>query len=81
MYIGFERGGIFIRIVKTEVLKKTRLQKNLTGEDMAKLLGYKSKQSYYNIEKGLVNPSAKIMNEISEIFNKPVQYFFNLKVQ
>ncbi|MDY6065301.1 MAG: helix-turn-helix transcriptional regulator [Finegoldia sp.] len=70
-----------INNTKTEKLKEERIKNGLTYSDMAEKLGYKSKTSYMNIEKGFVNPSIDTMNKISEILKKPVQYFFNLKVQ
>lgn len=48
---------------------------------MAKLLGYSSKSTYMYIEKGVTSPKLDVMNAISDIFHKPVQYFFDLKVQ
>lgn len=67
--------------VKTNALKKERLERGLTYEDMAKKLGYRSKSSYMNIERGLVTPNIITMNKVAEILDKPVQYFFKIKVQ
>lgn len=57
------------------------MKNNLTYEDMAKLLGYSSKSTYMYIEKGITAPRLDVMNAIADIFHKPVQYFFDLKVQ
>lgn len=62
-------------------LREERLKNNYTYEDMAKLLGYKSKSTYMYIERGITTPRLDTMNAISGIFHKPVQYFFDLKVQ
>ncbi|WP_058990635.1 helix-turn-helix transcriptional regulator [Anaerococcus rubeinfantis] len=62
-------------------LREERLNKNYTYEDMSKLLGYKSKSTYMYIERGITMPKLDTMNAIADIFHKPVQYFFDLKVQ
>ena len=48
---------------------------------MAKLLGYNSKSTYMYIERGITIPKLDTMNALADIFKKPVQYFFDLKVQ
>lgn len=48
---------------------------------MANMLGYSSKSTYMYIEKGVTSPKIDVMNSIADIFHKPVQYFFDLKVQ
>ena len=48
---------------------------------MADLLGYKSRSTYMYIERGFTEPRLEVMNKIAIIFNKPVSYFFNIKVQ
>lgn len=70
-----------IKYTNTENLKKERLEKGFTYEDMANFLGYKSKTTYMYIERGVTSPNIKVMNNISKILGKPVQYFFNLNVQ
>lgn len=62
-------------------LREERLKKNYTYEDMAKLLGYSSKSTYMYIERGITIPKLDTMNALADIFKKPVQYFFDLKVQ
>lgn len=71
----------FSKYVNTENLKKSRLKRRFSYEDMAKKLGFKSQISYYNLEKGIVEPKISQMIKISEILGKPVPVFFNLKVQ
>ncbi|WP_416335051.1 helix-turn-helix transcriptional regulator [Anaerococcus sp. DFU013_CI05] len=68
-------------IITNNRLKEERLKHNYTYEDMATLLGYSSKSTYMYIEKGVTKPRLEIMNSIADIFHKPVQYFFDLKVQ
>lgn len=62
-------------------LREERLKNSYTYEDMSNLLGYKSKSTYMYIERGITNPKLVTMNAIADIFHKPVQYFFDLKVQ
>lgn len=72
------RGGDFII---NNRLREERLKYNYTYEDMANMLGYSSKSTYMYIEKGVTSPKIDVMNSIADIFHKPVQYFFDLKVQ
>lgn len=67
--------------VKTEQLRQERKKNGYTYEDMAKLMGYKSRSTYMYIENGQTTPNLPMMIKISKIFNKPIQYFFNLEVQ
>lgn len=67
--------------VNTEELKKARNKHQKNYENMAKEMGLKSPISYYNIEVGIVEPKITQMIKISEILNKPVEKFFNLKLQ
>lgn len=71
----------FSEYVNTEELKKTRLKRKLNYKDMAEMLGFKSEISYYNLEVGIVEPKITQMIKISEILCRPVQKFFNLKLQ
>lgn len=65
--------------VETEKLRIERLKKNLTLKNMANLLGFKSAATYYNIEKGKTNPKVSILVNISNILEKPVEYFLQTK--
>lgn len=67
--------------VKTDELRLSRIAKRLTYKDMAKRLGFKTAASYYNIEVGKSMPTIEIMNNVAIILGKPVQNFFNIKVQ
>lgn len=71
----------FSGYVNTEELKRTRLKRKLNCKDMAEMMGFKSEISYYNLEVGIVEPKITQMIKISEILGKPVQKFFNLKLQ
>lgn len=74
------KGVVVIEKVNTK-LREERLKRNYTYEDMAKLLGYSSKSTYMYIERGITIPKLDTMNALADIFKKPVQYFFDLKVQ
>ena len=67
--------------VNTEELKKARLRKKKTYKDMSEEMGLKSPISYYNIEVGNVEPKISQMIKVAQILNKPVQKFFNFKLQ
>ena len=71
----------YSKYVYTEELKRERKNKGLSIIDMAKLLGFKSKITYYNIENGISEPKISNINQISNILGKSPQNFFNFKVQ
>lgn len=71
----------YSKYVYTEELKKERKSKDLSIIDMAKLMGFKSKVTYYNIEIGVTEPKISHINKISEILEKSPRNFFNFKVQ
>lgn len=71
----------YSKYVYTEELKRERKNKGLSIIDMAKLLGFKSKITYYNIENGISEPKISNINQISNILGKSPKNFFNFKVQ
>lgn len=71
----------YSQYVNTEELKKERKNKGLSIVDMAKLMGFNSKVTYYNIEIGVTEPKISHINKISEILGKAPRNFFNFKVQ
>jgi transcriptional regulator with XRE-family HTH domain len=71
----------YSNFVYTERLRRERFAKKITMREMAELLGYKSPTSYMNIENGKVCPKLDKMIEIADLLGKPVEYFFNIKVQ
>lgn len=71
----------FSKYVNSENLRRERFAKKLTALDMAVKLGKSSASSYTNIENGIVEPKISDMNIISETLGKPVEYFFNIKLQ
>lgn len=70
-----------ILITDTEKLKKARKIKGFSYRDMSKFLEAKSPATYYNIEKGKVEPKIGQALKISKLFKEPVTKFFKLKVQ
>ena len=71
----------FSKYVDTEELKQERKNKGLSITDMAKLMGFNSKVTYYNIEIGITEPKISHINKISNILGKSPKNFFNFKVQ
>lgn len=67
------------KYIKTEALRLERLKKKKTLRDMASMLGFKSAASYYNIETGKTIPKINTMICISNILDKPLEYFFYTK--
>jgi len=59
-------------------LKIERAIKNLTQDDLAKLIGV-SRQTINSIEKGRYVPSTVLALKISRIFEKPVNSIFELE--
>lgn len=70
-----------MNLIYTDKLKDEREKRGYSYADMSKLLGYKSPSTYMYIEKGKTTPKLDVMISISKILNKPLDYFFNLKVQ
>lgn len=60
-----------------EKLKQARIEKGLTQEQMALLLGYKSKSHYCMIENGQRGVSVETALKISDILGKPVEELFD----
>lgn len=58
-------------------LKIERAIKNLTQDDLAKLIGV-SRQTINSIEKGRYVPSTVLALKLSQIFEKPVNEIFEL---
>lgn len=71
----------YSKYVKTEALRMERLKNKFSYMEMAQMLGFKTATSYYNIEVGKTMPTLKIINAISDIFKKPAEKFFIIKVQ
>ncbi len=55
-------------------IKELRKEKNLTQEELAKLLGLNAKSSIANYESGANSPSDEIKNKMCEIFNCTMDY-------
>ena len=73
--------GKYSEFVNTSEIKKTRLNKNISAQKMAEMLGLNSKVSYYNIENGETEPRITIILKMSKILGKSPTKFFNFKVQ
>lgn len=71
----------YSKYVYTQELKKERKRKGLSIIDMANLMGFKSKVTYYNIENGISEPKISNINSISKILGKSPKNFFDFNVQ
>jgi len=60
------------------ILKIERAIKNLTQDDLAKLIGV-SRQTINSIESGRYVPSTVLALKISKVFEKPVKEIFELE--
>lgn len=64
-----------------EGLKKCREERGCTQENMAKLLGYKHKSGYNQLETGKRKINLEQAKIIADFFNKTIdEIFFNNKV-
>ena len=59
-------------------LKVERAIKNLTQEDLAKIIGV-SRQTINSIETGRYVPSTVLALKLSQLFDKPVNKIFSLE--
>lgn len=67
--------------MKNTNLIKARENKNLTQEQLAKMLGKAGKQSVSNWENGHSKPPLSIAFKLSEILEEDISFLFSLKVQ
>lgn len=67
--------------IKNNNFANARKEKGLTQEELAKLLGYKGKQTVANWENGHSKPPLNKALEASEILEKDVNYLFGQNVQ
>ena len=59
-----------------EKLKKLRVERNISAEDMSKILGLETKAAYYKKESGNVKFSLIEAKKISDFFNIPIEEIF-----
>lgn len=59
-----------------EKLKKLRLERNISAEEMSKILGLETKAAYYKKESGNVKFSLLEAKKISDFFNIPIEEIF-----
>jgi len=60
-----------------EALRAARKAKGLTQQQMAKILGYKSKSAYNMIERGINQPPLKVALKIAKVLDVPVDQLFS----
>jgi len=65
--------------MRNENLRKARLEKKLTQDQMAKILGYKGKQTVANWENGYAYPTLHKAIQTAELLGKSVSYLFGYK--
>jgi len=64
-----------------KLLKKLRIEKGYTQQDMAKKLGYSSKSGYCLLENGAVKMTIDKAKQIAEILEVDPSIFFSDKVE
>ena len=58
-------------------IKKWRKINNLTQNDMAKILGYKTSKGYHDVECGKTKLKIEHLQKISTKFHIPIENFFD----
>ncbi|KJS85146.1 MAG: hypothetical protein JM58_09215 [Peptococcaceae bacterium BICA1-8] len=58
------------------ILKKARIEKGYTMEDMAKMLGYKGKSGYWQLENGNIKVTIDIALKLAEMLDLNIEQFF-----
>jgi transcriptional regulator with XRE-family HTH domain len=71
--------GKFKEYVKTEILRRERYAKKLSGATMSYLINKKSQCSYLNIENGIVEPKITDINMICNVLGGTAKDYFNIK--
>lgn len=61
--------------MKNLKLKVERVKKNLTQADVAEKIGV-TRQTIHSVESNKWTPSLKLSMQLSQFFNKPVEYLF-----
>lgn len=59
-----------------EKLKKNRINRNISAEVLAKVLGLETKSAYYKKESGLVKFTLEDAKKLSEFFGLPIEKIF-----
>jgi putative transcriptional regulator len=60
-----------------DALKAARIKKGYTQEQMATMLGYKSRSGYCMIERGTNQPPLRVALKIAELLEQPVDVLFH----
>lgn len=63
-------------VVNLDLIKSLRTQKNISIEEMSKLMGYKGYQGYYYKENGSRKMSADDVAKISVLLEVPINELF-----
>lgn len=63
-------------VVNLDLIKNLRMQKNISIEEMSKLMGYKGYQGYYYKENGARKMSADDIAKISILLDVPINELF-----
>ncbi len=67
--------------MQLENLKKERKKKNLTLEELSKLIPGTSNQTISNWENGKSEPDIESLKKLSSIFNTSIDYLVNNKIE
>ncbi|TWT04637.1 helix-turn-helix transcriptional regulator [Planomicrobium sp. CPCC 101079] len=67
--------------MKNHNLIKARKKKNLTQDQLAKMLGYKGKQSVANWENNYISPPLETAILISQLLDEDINFLFKQNVQ
>lgn len=69
------------KYVNVDLIKRIRLKKDISTEQMSQLMGYKGGNAYFRKENGDRKFSVEDVTKISRILELPIQnIFFNIKV-
>ncbi|WP_294405783.1 helix-turn-helix transcriptional regulator [uncultured Clostridium sp.] len=61
-----------------ELLKQLRLENKKTQEEVAKILGYRSKSGYSMLENGKVELTISKAKKLAELYKVDVKIFFDI---
>lgn len=65
-------------VINIELIKKKRLEKGYSSEDMSMMMGYEGANAYFRKEKGDRKFSLEDVSKVSDILGIPIQeIFFN----
>jgi transcriptional regulator with XRE-family HTH domain len=73
--------GKWYKFIRDDNIRAEMARKRITYQEMAEIMGYKSKTSFNQFIKGIYKPGIADIACLSKVLEKPIDHFFNLDVE